>query len=452
MLDSTPEPRPHDVPAQGSQPLPLFRDEVLAARQGQWTGAIRLSQSMSVWMVAAIALLLGAGVAAFIAFGSYTRKMQVTGIVTPASGSVTISSLTAGVLMRNLVPEGTHVQRGQTLFEISSEQHGNAGELGALLVQQLSIRQQALDAERRARLDQHRDKQREIEARLTNLAAAQHQLEQEVTLATRRRALAQSTIAKYESLERSGYVSAAQVQQKVEESLDLESRLSTLQRSMLDLRSDRIGLTAQRDQLNADLATALAQLDQSAASIRQEMAQQESRSRTLIKAPYDGVLTTITNDPGQSVTAGQVLATLIPSGSASDHRGDRLEAHLYAPSSLVGFVQPGQTVLVRYRAFPYQKFGLYRGTVSAVSRTPLAPNELPNNIASTILSYAQSGTHSAGNEGLYRVKVELAQQSVRVYGREQPLTAGMTLEADLILDRRNIWEWIFEPVMALAKR
>jgi membrane fusion protein len=452
MLESTPEPPRHNEPAQNNQPLPLFRTEVLTALQGQWTGAIRLSQSMSHWVVAAIALLLGLGVAAFIAFGSYTRKMQVTGIVTPTRGTVTISSLTAGVLMRNLVSEGAHVQPGQTLFEISSEQHGNAGELSALLGQQLSIRQQALDAERRARLEQRRDKQRESEARLTNLAAEQHQLEQEVVLATRRRALAQSTIAKYEELERSGYVSAAQVQQKVEESLDLESRLSTLQRSMLDLRSEHIGLTAQRDQLNADLATLLAQLDQSGASIRQEMAQQESRSRTLIKAPQAGVLTTITNDPGQSVTAGQVLATLIPSGGATDRSSDRLEAHLYAPSSLVGFVQLGQPVLVRYRAFPYQKFGLYRGKVSAVSRTPLAPNELPNNIASTILSYAQAGGRGAGNEGLYRVKVELAQQSVRVYGREQPLTAGMTLEADLILDHRNIWEWIFEPVMALAKR
>jgi membrane fusion protein len=452
MSTPTPELRRHDAPAQDDRPLPLFRAEVLRAQEGQWAGSIRLSQTMSHWTVAALALLLGVGIAAFVGLGSYTRKMQVTGIVTPANGTITISSLNGGVLVRNLVQEGTRVKRGQTLFEISGEQHGSAGELSALLGQQLAVRQQALEAERRARVDQQRDKQREIEARLANLSAEQNQLDEEMALATRRRTLAQSTVAKYEALERNGFVSAAQVQQKVEEGLDLETRLSTLRRSMLDLRADRIGLTAQRKQLDADLAAALAQLDQSSAAIRQEMAQQASRSRILVKAPEDGVLTTITNDPGQSVAAGQVLATLIPSGTASDGAGDRLEVHLYAPSGTVGFVRLGQPVLVRYRAFPYQKFGLYRGKVSAISKTPLAPNELPSNIASTVLTYAQAGARGAGNEGLYRVKVAMARQSVSVYGHDQPLAAGMTLEADLVLERRSIWEWIFEPVIALGKR
>jgi membrane fusion protein len=37
--------------------------------------------------------------------------------------------------------------------------------------------------------------------------------------------------------------------------------------------------------------------------------------------------------------------------------GARLLAHLYAPSSAVGFLRADQPVLLRYDAFPYQKYG-----------------------------------------------------------------------------------------------
>ncbi|MEB0233304.1 HlyD family secretion protein, partial [Undibacterium sp. 10I3] len=55
----------------------------------------------------------------------------------------------------------------------------------------------------------------------------------------------------------------------------------------------------------------------------------------------------------------------------------QLEVHLYAPSRTAGFVANGQQVLIRYQAYPYQKFGLQKGTVTDISDTPFAPNELP---------------------------------------------------------------------------
>ena len=45
-----------------------------------------------------------------------------------------------------------------------------------------------------------------------------------------------------------------------------------------------------------------------------------------------------------------------------------MQAELLAPSSAVGFIHPGGRVLLRYSAFPYQKFGEYWGTVMSVSR------------------------------------------------------------------------------------
>jgi membrane fusion protein len=118
----------------------------------------------------------------------------------------------------------------------------------------------------------------------------------------------------------------------------------------------------------------------------------------------------------------------------------------------VGFVARGQSVLIRYQAFPYQKFGLQKGIVIDVSATPFAPNELPQNLASTILTNAQqNATGGSGGEALYRIRVRPEKQTIQAYGRSQYLKPGMTLEADVMQDSRKIWEWIAEPLLAMAR-
>ena len=108
---------------------------------------------------------------------------------------------------------------------------------------------------------------------------------------------------------------------------------------------------------------------------------------------------------------------------------------------------------LRYQAFPYQKFGHHPGQVLQVSRTPLQAAEL----ASLPLSIgAVSGASAEGvqpqAEPLYRITVALDEQSVQAYGVAQPLVAGMQLEADVLLDRRRLIEWIFVPLLSVTGR
>lgn len=119
----------------------------------------------------------------------------------------------------------------------------------------------------------------------------------------------------------------------------------------------------------------------------------------------------------------------------------RLQAHLYAPSSALGFIHAQQPVHLRVAAFPHQKFGHQAGQVQQVSSTPLQAAEL-----------AALPLASKPNEPLYRVTVTLEQQHVMVYGRAQPLVAGMQLEADVPLERRRLVEWLFAPVLGIAGR
>ncbi|MBC8057325.1 MAG: HlyD family secretion protein, partial [Rhizobiales bacterium] len=121
-----------------------------------------------------------------------------------------------------------------------------------------------------------------------------------------------------------------------------------------------------------------------------------------------------------------------------------LQAQLFAPSSAVGFVRANQQVQLRYQAFPYQKFGHQSGEVVQVSRSPLQASELAGLSLPAALS--------AGGEPLYRITVDLDRQSVAAYGQPQALSPGMQLEADVLLDRRRLIEWLFEPVLGIAGR
>ncbi|MYN03411.1 HlyD family efflux transporter periplasmic adaptor subunit [Pseudoduganella sp. DS3] len=424
---------------------PLFRPEVAQALTSNWLGSIRLKHTMSGTVVAAVALSIAGALVAFVALGSFTQKARVGGLVVPVNGALAVTTPQAGTLVRSLVAEGSTVKAGDLLFELSSERQQSGGELSTLIAQQLTIRREALQSERTARIAMAREKQRAIEARIANAEAEQVQLGNEIKLATRRKGLAQQSVGKYETLQASGFVSQAQTQQKQEELIDTEARLSALARSQSQLASTLVNLRAEREQLGQDLDGELAQFRRAEATLEQEAVQNRDRRRTLVVAPQAGTLTALNYHVGQALSAGQSLATLVP--GAAD--GAALEANLYAPSRTAGFVKPGQKVLIRYQAFPYQKFGLHGGEIVDVSRTPFAPSELPANIAGTILGTVSRG---ASNEALYRIRVKLDRQAIQVYGDSLAVKPGMTLEADIVQDQRKIWEWIAEPLIAIAPR
>ncbi|MFZ6769142.1 HlyD family secretion protein [Undibacterium sp. Di26W] len=441
-----------------SNSIPLFRPEVTAALGSQWIGSIRLAQPLSASLIAIIALIIAAALISYITFGSITKKARVTGITVPVGGQLSLAAPNAGILLSTHVKEGEQVKAGQVLFTLSTERQNSQGELTALVAQQLASRADSMAAEQRLRQSQYQEKKQALQQRLANLAQEHTQLEQELMLAQRRQQLAQQSVAKYETLQGNGYVSAAQTQQKQEDLLDISTRLSTLQRSKTQLQANQIALQAELDSLSNSLATDLTQIERAKASLKQEVAENANRQAVQIVAMQAGTISALTNQPGQAINAGQVLASLIPvdvKANADDKnasvKAGLLEAHLYAPSRTAGFIRPGQEVLIRYSAFPYQKFGLHTATVIDVSRTPFAPAELPAHLASTILSNAQQAINGFNSsEALYRIKVRLNEQSINAYGEAQTLKPGMTLEVDVLQDKRRIWEWILEPVLALT--
>jgi membrane fusion protein len=204
----------------------------------------------------------------------------------------------------------------------------------------------------------------------------------------------------------------------------MQRQASTARRSLAQLQQARQELPGQRLASNAGFQRDLAALEQ-------EQVETEARGALAVSAPVTGVIATQLVKPGQAVQAGQPLLSLLPGNGT-------LEAELLVPSRAIGFIEPGDKVLLRYQAYPYQKFGHHLGTVARISRSALSNGEL-----GALIGNAQQG------EPFYRITVALARQNVTAYGKAEPLKPGMLLEADVLGEKRRLIEWVFEPLYSL---
>ncbi len=413
----------------------LFRQEALDAQSAPKLGTVRLATPVShqVWALAALGM---AGcIVAWLLMGHYPRREHVTGSLVPQAGLISLSARAIGTVVRMPVMEGATVHAGDALVFVSGERSSAAmGDTSADISTQLRQEQSRLQtglnntgklAEEQAddlRM-QKRMQQQQIQQLDAQIAIEQHEADDLASL-----------LQRFQGFATKGYISPLQIQEQRSQELDAEQQVKALTRQRGE---NELQLQTAADQLTQlPLATA-AKLDDVHHQIAQDnqaLAQNEAERETVLRAPEDGVITTVLVKPGQAVTVGQPLLAIMPQGSP-------LEAQLLVPSSAIGFVHEGTPVVLHYPAFPYQKFGVHHGTVVSISRSALTPSEI------TTLSGQQPP-----QEALYRVQVQLEQQSVLAYGRMELLKPGMVLDADLMLDRRRMAEWIFEPLYGMARR
>lgn len=248
-------------------------------------------------------------------------------------------------------------------------------------------------------------------------------------------ASARLLLARIKPLRSKGYVSVFQIEQQNSALLEAETQYKTLVRQALELHQSIDAAEVQLAQLPLDAVTHRNAIERQLADVRQSMAQNELQRATVLRAPRDGTISAVLMKEGQMVAAGQSLLSELPAGSL-------LQAQLLVPSRAIGFIAPGSRVVLRYQAFPYQKFGQQYGEVTDISRSALSPSEIS----------ALVGQAVQQAEPLYRVQVALDSQRVMAFGKAEPVRPGMALDADILMERRSLIEWVFEPLYGLGHR
>lgn len=408
----------------------LFRDEAAAYQSQRLYGTIILRQP---WSSTALTLLFACLVGLLIAFfftAGFSRKDNLGGLVLPDRGLIRVPVPQAGVVVEKKVVEGQRVRAGDVLFVVSSERSTRRGQtqdsvIAALTARIVSLREELVHTERQAQ-----SRLQALQRRRGEMLAQQATLDAEIELQQTRIQLAEEVERRYDTLARASFISPLQVQEKSAASLEQRLALSKLHRTREASRGDLEAVAGEIRDAPLAARRDAADLARSIHDAERELAESEARRQVLVRAAIDGVVSAVSVEPGQSVSQAEFLAALEPAGST-------LEAVFYAPTRSVGFARPGTPVELRFDAFPYEKFGLFHGTVKEVSATPVMPSEWPES------------SRSDGDTLRYRVRVAIDGAGL---GPAIQLKAGMRAQAALLLERRKLYEWAFQPLLQISER
>jgi membrane fusion protein len=417
----------------------MFRAEAIDAQRERSLGNILLTQPVSTKWFVLLAVLTVSALLTFAFTFSYTARVTVDGIVVAGRGAIKVYAPQGGLITRSRVEEGQNIARGDVLFELTDERRSSTmGDTHASISEDMRFKLLTLEDEVSKLRSMKILEVTSIDKKRMELKVELNEIAQLITNQLARLDLAKSDLDRYQSILTNGYVTADQVADRQASVLDQEGKLQALRREETSTKRELLDSEYQANTLAIKYDNQIGDVQRSIASARQELTENEVRREFLVVAPSDGVATAVTGHTGQVVDTSRPLVAILPSGIL-------LGVELYAPSKAIGFIRAGDIVNLRYNAFHYQKFGQFRGTVNEVARTSLTGEELTGNPR---LGNSQNGSE----EPMYRIAVELAQQDVMAYGKPAPIQSGMTLEADILLESRRLYEWVIDPVLATAKK
>ena len=364
----------------------LFRKEVYDHRAERLFGEVVINQPVSHRYLVLALLGIAVSVIAWISLGSYARIEAAPGILVPDRPAPKILPAAPGIVTVLHVKEGSQVKAGDALAVIELDRQSESGD-GAAEASLATIQARAVLGAEQVRLSGVR-----LEGEQARLTAV---------------------------------VSTADAQMR-----DLDQQIG--------LQQQRTTQAGQAAQAQAQFATVRAQsaserteLQASLQSLEQQRVGAESQRSYVVRAPVAGRVTAVLTNIGSTANPASPLMAIVPEGA-------RMKAEIYAPSRAIGFVQVGQETRLLYDAFPYQRFGSFKGKVEMISKVLIDPRE--------------SAIPLKLEEPVYKVSVLLDEQNIAAFGQAYPLQPGMALTANIVLERHSFIDWLLTPLRAVANR
>lgn len=215
---------------------------------------------------------------------------------------------------------------------------------------------------------------------------------------------------------------------------EANNRLIELQHTLLSKRADRQGfiddwLREVMDQLVV-VRTELAKVNESVVKAKR------INDFEALTAPSDGVVLSVADRTSGAVLPGaEVLITILPFDAT-------LVAEVMIPSSDIGFIQPGDEVVIKIDAFPYRTHGMLQGHLAFVSQESYQSSGGANGAGGGDASGGKGQSAGAFHVG----RVELLDIKLKNLPEGSHLIRGMTLSAEIKVGVRTIASYILFPI------
>lgn len=413
---------------ENRQKQSLFRDEAFefgkVAPLGQPITALPLS-----WRFLSALILAMAAIGLFLVCTyRFERRETAKGILRPGSGDIQVIAPERGIIRKVDVSEGDLVATGQTLFVVSTERTEGAGRMVQEdLLRALDLQEASLRRRLRAINDTGALQGQIASAQRLALDASLQAAQADLRSSQAQFQIAQADYERAKPIAAQGYISGNDMRRREIAVIATGQRVEDTKAAVARLKAQMLEHASATATNPLSVLREAGEIDDALAEITQRRAQYGLSRGFTVKAPAAGRITAIQANIGQLSDPSKPMASIVPEGTP-------LVAVLYVASRGVGFIRTGQSVRIKYDAFPYQKFGSVTGRIASVSQTVLRPEDV--------------GGAVRVEEPVYRVTATLDQQAVQAYGVSHRLQPGMALQADIVLERQNLARALFEPLVA----
>ncbi|MDH3480707.1 MAG: HlyD family efflux transporter periplasmic adaptor subunit [Gammaproteobacteria bacterium] len=364
--------------------------------------------------------------ALFLATAEYARKETIRGWLVSRDGVARITHNVAGIVDSIATKPGESVRAGDPVIYLSRDtflEDGRSSSDEMLL----ELRQQVAALDRQAALvrAQAAIERDAVATQLQGLEQERGALSRQMIEQQRRLTSAREKLTLLKSAARNGAATQWEVLRQEDERIVLKQAFGAMQQSEMALEREREELMARDRSLPVETERLISSLMSQRSQLLQEITEQESTRRVVLKSPISGRLASLEIHEGNAVLPNQLLATVLPENMT-------MVAEVFVPSSAIGFIRPGQRARLMYDAFPLQQFGTFAGKVQSVSEFILMPSEVPQ----TFLL----------REATFKVHIAIDSDFVVLKSGNAPLRPGMLLAAEIILESRSLLDWLLEPL------
>ena len=393
-----------------SEERPIFRPEALEFKNNAWLGKFSVSVPsvlpISLYCAAAVFVIL-----VMLLFSSYTQRISVSGYVTYFPSAVEGSFDQYGRVNSVNVTQGSEVQKGDTIATVSSDTVYSQGSVNQALVTSKRSQLSQLDLRERQRLNEGETERLHLKSKIKVKknemvlikAAKKDEYDRSVILQKRVRDFVNSSARNLTT-----------AQEKISYENDYYTSIGNLNSYRIDIAKVESELIELQEALSSSESREkkdITDIRQKKAQLYQEIVASSALVESQIVAPISGVISSLTVKEGQQVKPGDVAAVVLPLETET-----LIEISL--PPSALSRVKVGQRVLMRIESKPWEWFGKVQGKVVQKS---LSPSSL-------------STEHRNFNILIKPIDTSL------------DFPVGVKVEADILTNRRSIWEWLLTPM------
>ena len=417
----------------------LYRKEAIEYKRHHWKGKALLLAGLPAWLIALLSALFLIALICALIFCKFTQRVDVKGEVITLPHSINVFAPQQGFIVKQFVKIGDVVKKNQPRYEIDVSRSTTSGNVSAAQIEVINEKIANSEDIIKKLEDNKNQTLNALNAQLKTTTASLKETNRMLVNTQVGLKKMHDNLSSYDKYLSNGLITKDQY--NYQHSLYFQQ-----QSAYQSLVSQKMQLESQITQLNSDIITKAADFDNQISSqynqandYKNQLVESNANGNIIIKSTSDGRIESLSATQGQTVDNGSSLAQIKPTGNVEYY------LILWLPNNTIPYLKTGDTINIRYDAFPSDKFGQFPGKIISISSMPASRQEMSE------YTNVSNGTNQQQELALYKAIVKIKDKQFEYDGKKLSLSNGLKAQAVVFLEERPLYMWMFTPVYKITQ-